>query len=107
MAFTICDVLCLFRLRKCATGTSHVVLDGVCRPAYPDAVDGWPGGCAHALPDMMVAIKCDTNIRNWARKLIDNACRQGNKVSKVFMILCRSLQPTCAVSVKYASMITQ
>ncbi|QQZ00456.1 hypothetical protein IJGMMPBP_00003 [Infectious spleen and kidney necrosis virus] len=59
------------------------------------------------MPDMMVAIKCDTNIRNWARKLIDNACRQGNKVSKVFMILSRSLQPTCAVSVKYASMITQ
>ncbi|AMM72786.1 hypothetical protein [Red seabream iridovirus] len=58
------------------------------------------------MPDMMAAIKCDTNIRDWARKLIDNACRQGNKVSKVFMIFCRSLQPSCAISVKYASMVT-
>ncbi|BAK14280.1 hypothetical protein ORF 390R [Red seabream iridovirus] len=58
------------------------------------------------MPDMMAAIKCDTNIRDWARKLIDNACRQGNKVSKVFMIFCRSLQPSCTISVKYASMIT-
>ncbi|AZQ20977.1 caspace recruitment domain-containing protein [Pompano iridovirus] len=40
------------------------------------------------MPDMMAAIKCDTNIRDWARKLIDNACRQGNKVSKVFVGPC-------------------
>ncbi|AVR29770.1 caspace recruitment domain-containing protein [Three spot gourami iridovirus] len=62
----------------------------------------------HALmPELMATIKCDPNVRDCARILIDNACRQGNTVSRVFMILCRSLQPTCAISVKYASMITQ